>query len=142
MPGPVIATLGPYAFEAHGFGLTDVGRSLKTPWTRVPVAGGLDRLQWMGGESDEVTIRGVLFPHIFGGLASLAGIRDAAENGQPLPLVNLGGQIFGLHVVEAIDEDRGFHDRDGLPMRDAYTLNLKRYPGGSFSPISVIVGLF
>ena len=142
MAGPVVAALGPFAFEAHGFGLTDIKRNLRTPWASLKTAGGLDQLQWTGGESDEVEIGGVLFPHVYGGLASLSGIRGAAESGQPLPLVNLAGQVFGQHVVETVSEDRTFLDSTGLPMRDAYKLSLKRYGGGSFSPISVLIGLF
>lgn len=142
MSGPVVAALGAFAFEAHGFGLTDITRSTKTNWASVQVAGGMDRLQWTGGESDSVTIKGVVFPHIFGGLTALAGIRAAAEAGQPLMFVNLAGQIFGLHVIEGVDEDRSLLDANGLPMRDAYTLTLKRFPGGDWSPQSVLVGLF
>lgn len=142
MAGPVVAALGAYAFESHGFGLTDVARSLKTPWNAIKVAGGLNPLQWTGGDSDALTIKGVVFPHIFGGLGSLNGIREAAEAGTPLMFVNFAGQIFGLHVVEGVDEDRTFLDSDGLPMRDAYSLSLKRYPGVDFSPQSVLIGLF
>jgi len=142
MAGPVVAALGPFAFQAHGFGLTNIGRNTDTSWASVSVAGGLDRLQWTGGSSDGVTISGVLFPHEFGGLSSLTGLRAAAEAGQPLMLVNLAGQIFGLHVIESITEDRTLLDRNGLPMRDSYKLSLKRYPGGDFTPQSVLVGLF
>lgn len=142
MSGPVVAALGPFAFQAHGFGLSDIGRNTDTGWAAVAVAGGMDRLQWTGGNSDSVTISGVLFPHAFGGMESLVGIRAAAEAGQPLMLVNLAGQIFGLHVVESISEDRSLLDRDGLPRRNAYRLTLKRYVGANFSPQSVLVGLF
>lgn len=142
MSGPVVAALGAFAFEAHGFGLTDMQRSTKTGWAPIQVAGGMDRLQWTGGNDDSLTIKGVVFPHIFGGLWALSGLRAAAEAGQPLMFVNLAGQIFGMHVIESIDEDRSLLDGDGLPMRDAYSLSLKRYPGGDFTPQSVLIGLF
>jgi hypothetical protein len=142
MAGPVVAALGAFAFEAHGFGLTELARSTRTEWAAIQVAGGMDRLQWTGGESDTLSIKGVLFPETFGGLASLNGIRDAAMAGTPLMFVNYAGQIFGLHVIESIDEDRSLLDRNGLPRRDAYTLNLRRYQGGDFSPQSVLIGLF
>lgn len=143
MAGPVVAALGPFAFEAHGFGLTDITRALKTPWGSQQVAGGMNPLQWTGGDSDTLTIKGVVFPHEFGGLESLNGLRVAAEAGRPLMFVNFAGQIFGMHVIESVDEDRSLLDASGRPMRDAYTLSLKRYPGGiDFNPMSVLVGLF
>jgi phage protein U len=107
------------------------------------LAGGLNSLQFTGGESDSLTIKGVLFPHEFGGLESLVGLRNAAEAGTPLMFVNLAGQIFGLHVIESVDEDRSLLDRNGRPMRDAYSLSLKRYSGtNDFNPMSVLIGLF
>ncbi len=142
MSGPVVAALGPFAFQAHGFGLTDISRNTSTKWANVAVSGGMDRLQWTGGDNDEVTISGVLFPHEFGGMGALSGIRAAAEAGQPLMLVNLAGQIFGLHVVESISEDRSLLDRNGLPMRNAYKLSMKRFQGAVPSLQSVLVGLF
>lgn len=143
MAGPVVAALGPFAFAAHGFGLTDISRALKTPWGTQSVAGGMNPLQWTGPDSDSVTIKGVLFPHEFGGLDSLIGLRAAAEAGQPLMLVNFAGLIFGQHVIESIDEDRSFLDSNGQPMRNAYSLALKRYTGGfDFNPLSVLIGLF
>lgn len=143
MAGPVVAALGPFAFEAHGFGLTDISRSTNTSWASIQVAGGMGQLQWTGGDSDSLTIKGVLFPHEFGGLESLAGIRAAAESGTPLMFVNFAGQIFGLHVIESISEDRTLLDRDGRPLRNAYSLSLKRYQGGfNFNPISALIGLF
>lgn len=143
MAGPVIAALGPYAFQAHGFGLTDVGRSLKTPWGAQNVAGGMNPLQFTGGDSDTLTIKGVLFPGEFGGLWALSGLRASAEKGTPLMFVNLAGQIMGMHVVEGVDEDRTFLDRNGLPLRNAYSLSLKRYAGPTnFNPVSALIGLF
>lgn len=142
MPGPVVAALGAFAFEAHGFGLTDMTRSTKTGWAAVQVAGGMDRLQWTGGDSDTLTIKGVLFPQEFGGLGSLTGIRVAAESGIPLMFVNYAGQIFGLHVIEGIEEDRSLLDADGLPLRNAYSISLRRFEGGEWTPQSVLIGLF
>lgn len=143
MAGPVVAALGPFAFEAHGFGLTDISRSTDTGWASIQVAGGMNRLQWTGGDSDSLTITGVLFPQAFGGLASLTGLRATAEAGQPLMFVNLAGQIFGMYVVENISEERALLDRNGLPLRDAYTIKLKKYIGGDAGNlVSALIGLF
>jgi phage tail protein len=146
MASPIIASLGPFAFEAHGFGLTDIGRGLKTPWAAINVPGGMDRLQWLGGDSETVKIKGVLFPREFGGLDSLAGIRSLAEAGTPMHLIQrMGftvGNIISLFVVEAVDDGQSFIGPDGIPMRNTYSLGLKRVAGGSFSFQSVLQGLF
>lgn len=140
MAGPVTMALGPFAFRAHGFGYTDVGRKLDTSWAEIPTAGGLDQLQWTGPRREAVKISGVLFPREFGGAGALEGIRLAAKNGVPLPLVSLGGRIFGLHAIQKVDDDRSFHDRRGEPARQAYSIELRKV-GFGFSLVSLLGGL-
>lgn len=140
MPTPM--ALGPFGFESLQFGYDGVSRDLATPWAEVPTVGGLDRIQWTGGRSDTVTVRGVVFPEAFGGLGSLEGVRSAARSGAVLPLVTLGGNVFGLYVIENVREDQSYHDAAGRPRKDVYAIELRRYPGGTFSPISIIQSLF
>lgn len=124
---------GPFLFQAIGFGLTDARDMLETPWVETPVAGGPDRLQWVGGKASTKTISGVLFAE-FGGQASLEGIKAAAENGIALPLVSLGDfpfNIFGMWAVTRVSEDRSFFDRRGRALRNAYEISMiKKPPAG------------
>ncbi len=147
MSGPVGMTLGAFAFESLGFGYEMVGRRLNTQWADVPVAQGLDQQQWTGPTSEEVTIRGVLFPVEYGGQASLEGIIAAANAGTPLMLVsgsNVQGIIHGLYTVQSIDEDRSIHNRHGVPGRNGYSISLKRYgravSGGGLGSILSLFG--
>lgn len=140
MPTPM--ALGPSGFHSLRFGYDGVSRALSTPWADIQTVGGLDRLQWLGGEADRVKIEGVIFPEEFGGLESLEGVRSAARDGSVLPLVTLGGNVFGMYVVELVTEDQRYHDAAGRPRKDVYTIGLKRYVGNSFSPVSIIQSLF
>ena len=134
--------LGPFMFHSLEFGYTGIRRDLSTKWAEVQVAGGLNRLQWTGGDSDTTTIEGVLFPHEFGGLTTLEALRQAAVSGTVLPLITLGGNVYGMHVVEGVSEDQSYHDASGQPRKNIFRIQLKRYPGGSFSPVSIIQTLF
>ena len=140
MPTPM--ALGPFGFESLSFGFNKVGRGLQTPWASIATVGGLDRLQWTGGEADKVSVGGVVFPEEFGGLNSLEGVRSAARAGAVLPLVTLGGNVYGLYVIEGVTEEQEFHDALGRPRKDVYSIDLKRYTGSGFSPISIIASLF
>lgn len=137
MAGPVTMALGPFMFRAHGFGYTGVGRKLDTTWAEIETAGRLNALQWTGPRSEVVTINGVLFPQEFGGAATLEGVRLAAKSGMPLMLVSLGGKVFGSHAVQKVDEDRAFHDHNGAPGRNAFTIEVKRI-GAGFSLLSLL----
>lgn len=134
--------LGPFMFQSLRFGFTGLSRELSTKWADIATVGGLNRLQWTGGDSDTVDIEGVLFPEEFGGLGTLEGVRGAATAGLVLPLVTLGGNVYGMHVIEGVSEDQSFHDRHGRPRKDVFRLRLKRYSGGAFSPISIVATLF
>ena len=139
--------LGPFAFTAmYGLGYKTVGRELDATWATVPVAQRLDSLQWTGPKSDKITVSGVLFPEELGGLGQLEGLRDMARAGVAMPLVSLGGDIYGFYALERISEDRDFHDASGMPRRDAYRLELRRVDdlggGGIFAAIGTLIGLF
>lgn len=137
MSGPVTMALGPFMFRAHGFGYTDVNRTLDTAWAEIETVGRLNALQWTGPRSETMTINGVLFPKEWGGMATLEGVRLAAKNGVPLMMVSLGGMVFGSHAIQKVDEDRAFHDRLGTPGRNAYSIEVKRI-GGSNSLRSLL----
>lgn len=134
--------LGPFMFHSLRFGYRGLRRDLSTKWADIETVGGLNRLQWTGGDSDVTDIEGVLFPHEFGGLAVLEGVRGAAQSGTVLPLITLAGNVYGLHVVEGVSEDQSFHDALGRARMDVYRLRLKRYAGGGFSPVSIVQSLF
>lgn len=122
--------LGPFMFHALRFGYSGLSRDLSTRWASVAVAGGLDRLQWTGGDDEAVLIEGVSFPQEFGGLGTLEGLRGAAKAGLVLPLVTLAGNVHGLFVIEGVSEDQSFHDALGLPRKNVWRLRLKFDPAG------------
>lgn len=148
MSGPVAMALGAFAFEAVGFGYEGVSRKVNTQWSSISVAQSLDQQQWLGPTSDEVTIKGVLFPAELGGQGSLDGIIAAAMAGSPMMLVSgsmAAGTIHGTYTIQAVDEDRSFHTADGTPRRNAYSISLKRYDEGGAaagSLIDTIIDLF
>lgn len=134
--------LGPYQFQALGFSFTRRARSSRNEWAQIPVAGGKTVSQWTGGDGVSETISGVLFSE-FGGQSSLEGIRMASAAGIPLPLVDLSNglaNVFGMQVVETIDEDRDVFGQDGGAIRNAYSISLRAYYGEitGFRPISVL----
>lgn len=140
MAGPVVMALGPFLFQAHGFGYTDLSRTLDTTWAEIQTTGRLNALQWTGPTSETITIKGVLFPHEFGGHVTLEGLKVAASSGIPLQMVSLGGKVFGSHAIQKISEDTSFVDRFGTPRKNAYSIEVKR-KGSGFSLLSLIGGL-
>lgn len=142
MAGPSDLSLGGFAFESYGFSFTDRQNEISTNWSEVQVAGSMNVSQWTGGQGETLTIRGVLFPHEFGGLGSLSGLKLAAGAGQVLPLVTLdtvSDNVMGMWFIEGIGDDASLF-LQGKPLRDAYRIKLKKYQttGSAFRPVSVL----
>ncbi|MBY3434813.1 phage tail protein [Rhizobium laguerreae] len=148
MSGPTAMALGPFAFEAIGFGYEGVQRKVQTPWADVAVVQSLNQQQWTGPTTEEVTINGVLFPAQFGGQTSLDGIIAAAMSGTPLMLVSgdaVLGMVHGTFTIQSVDEDKSYFTNTGTPRKNSYSITLKRYSqsaagGGLFSPILNLFG--
>lgn len=132
MSNPVSMALGPFGFEAIGFHFDALSRSVNTNWAEIEVAQRLNAQQWTGPSSDEITIRGVLFPVEHGGQDSLDGVIAAAQAGEPQMFVSgdaAEGRIYGYHTIQGVEEDRGFLLGDGRARKNAYQIKLKRYDG-------------
>jgi phage protein U len=136
--------LGGFAFEALGFGYDTISRSVQTPWADIEVAQSLNALQWTGPTSDEITIKGVLFPYELGGQSSLDGLIALSMSGQPAMFVSGSagsGLIHGKFTIQSVEEDRSFIAADGTPRRNAYSIRMKRYAGSGVALAVVIATL-
>ncbi len=142
MAGPSIMALGPFVFEAMGFGFDARRRNQGTRWAEIPVAGGLNPIQWTGGDGANMEIRGVIFPLEWGGDETLRGIYKAQEAGQILPLVTMSGtqNIHDMWVIEDIFDDHAYINAGGVAQMQTYGIQLRAYvqSAGGFSPTSVL----
>lgn len=130
--------LGPYMFHPTRFGYNKLGHGLSTNWAEIEIVGGLNVGQWTGGQTDKITINGVIFPEEFGGLSTLKALQLAALAGTILPLITLAGTVYGNFRIDSIEEDQSFHNRYGVPAKDEFSLSLTKH-SGSLSPINSIV---
>ncbi|KZK83619.1 Phage P2 GpU [Pseudovibrio sp. Ad13] len=142
MAGPIPMALGPFLFHAHGFGYTELERTLETRWATQETAGRMHAQQWTGPGSETIRINGVLFPQEFGGQTTLDGVRLAARQGVPLMLVSIGGRVFGSHTIQGVEEAQSLHDRIGTPGQNEYTIELLAYPSSFFNVIGAVASIF
>lgn len=130
MSAQVAMMLGDFAFESLGFGFDNTTKKTNTPWVDVAVAQSRNKQQWTGPTSEDVVIKGVLFPEELGGQNQLDGIVKQANTGVVMMLVSGdtgNGVIHGEYTVQSVDEDGTFHTAAAAPRRNAYSINLKKY---------------
>ena len=71
-------------------------------------------------------LSGVLMPEITGGRLSLLALEQMAEQGKAWPLIEGSGTIYGMYVIEGLNQTKTEFFRDGMPRRIEFTLSLKR----------------
>lgn len=134
--------LGPYMFHATNFGFNGLSRNVSTNWAEIEVVGGLNVAQWTGGQSDKISIKGVLFPEEFGGQATMGLLQRAAFSAMVLPLISLSGKVYGNFRIDSVDEEQGYHDHLGRARMNVYTIALTYHRGPPTSGLSIIDTLF
>ena len=133
MSGPSPMSLGGIAFQAMGFGYTDLSRNLATPHAALEVANAFEVLQWTGPKSEDITIKGAVFPEAWGGMDSLEALRARAKAGRVMTLATADGTIRGSYVIEGIDDEHTVIDARGTPRKASYTIKLKHRGRGQAS---------
>ncbi len=82
--------------------------------------------QFLGPDNDMLTLSGVLMPEITGGRLSLLALEQMAEQGKAWPLIEGSGTIYGMYVIEGLNQTKTEFFRDGMPRRIEFTPSLKR----------------
>lgn len=126
----VMMQLGEYQFSVNTAAYQDLRRSSEYRWKNQERVGQLDALQYTGQGSDTITLSGVVFPGYKGGTGQLNAMRAQAGTGQPLLLVDGQGFIHGRWVIEKIDEQQAVFARAGVPRRQQFSLQLRKYDNG------------
>jgi len=83
-------------------------------------------LQFLGPDTDTITLTGVLMPFITGGNLSMLTLQQMAETGKGWPLIEGSGTIYGMFVIESIGQTKSEFFSDGSPRKIEFTIALKR----------------
>jgi len=82
--------------------------------------------QFLGPDNDTLTLSGVLLPEITGGKLSLLALEQMAEQGKAWPLIEGSGTIYGMFVIESLNQTKTEFFASGTPRRIEFSLALKR----------------
>lgn len=100
----------------------------KTDWqhARSQRVGARDATQFLGVGDETVNLSGSVYAEITDGRVSLDDLREMANDGEPLPLVDGTGTVFGNYIITAIDERHAALMADGRPRRIDFAIDLLR----------------
>lgn len=100
----------------------------QTEWRHAsnPRVGAAPARQFVGRGEDTITLPGIILPELAGSALSLDALRLMANTGKAWPMVEGSGRIYGLWIIESLNETKTLFFRDGTPRRIEFTLSLKR----------------
>ena len=143
----VMLALGPFRFEMGHATYQSLAVSQSWRWPEQARIGREPALQFTGREPAEIRLQGVLFPGFDAGLAQVEEMRELADRGEPLQLVDGLGRVWGAWVIVEVGDTRSVLMDDGQPRRIAFELKLKSYGednivtdiSGGWSPFAVLL---
>jgi len=126
MPKTMMA-LGDYRFSMSTAAYEKLRRTDAWRWaaqerlTRAPAR------QFLGKGDTKITLDGTIYPYYRGGLGQIAAMRESADKGEPLILIDGFGNEWGKFVIEEITESTSHHTAEGVPLKQEFSLSLASY---------------
>ncbi|AWX15588.1 phage tail protein [Mergibacter septicus] len=121
-----LCTLGMFVFMRSTLPFQSLQRDSSWRHPTNSVVGKMPQSQFLGKESESITLSGRLMPEITGGRLSLAMLELMADKGGSYPLLMGNSELIGFFVIEKISETRTELFGDGSPRAIDFTVQLKR----------------
>lgn len=122
----ILMSLGMFPFHVPTLAYDELQR--RTDWRheRSKRIGARDAVQFVGPGDETVAVSGSAYAELSNGRASLDELREMAGGGEPWPLVDGAGRVFGDFVITALDERHKFLFDEGTPRRIDFAIDLLR----------------
>ncbi|ASN71620.1 hypothetical protein 2F1_19 [Uncultured Caudovirales phage clone 2F_1] len=120
-------SLGQFIFQTSTLAFLEIQRQRNWNYSDNAVAFGRPKKQFTGAGSDTVTLPGLIYEeHGFGTRFALDVLANMADTGQGFVLMDGSGYLYGVYVIDSIDETKSVLIDNGVPRKVDYTLKLSR----------------
>lgn len=134
----MMLTLGLFVFQLDSAPYTEFKRQLAWRHATQARVGAAPELQFIGRDTDVVSLSGTLMPELTGGTVSLALLETMADMGKSWPLIEGTGLVLGLYVVTAVETTRTLFFKDGAARRIDFVLTIKRTDNDDVDTVGTI----
>ncbi len=121
-------SLGQFVFSLTTVPFVDLQRQRNWRHATSSRIGVMNASQFTGPGDDTITLNGIVAPETIGSIASIDELAEMAGKGEAYVLVDGQGSVYGLFVIESLNETQTFHTQNGVPRRIEFALALKRVP--------------
>ncbi len=119
-------TLGTFVFSLPSLAYQQLQRSNEWRHASSERIGARAAHQFVGPGEESIELSGTAMQELTDGEVSLNVLRDLAEDGRPLPLVDGRGYVYGAYVVKGIREGKTLFFQDGAARKIEFGLSLLR----------------
>lgn len=120
-------TLGLFVFEHQKtLAPTQLQRTSRYKWASNKPIGQGPRYQFLGEDTAEIQIKGILYPEFTGARANLDILRAMSSSGRAHVLISGYGEILGHYFISQISETQSQFLKDGAAQKIEFTLHLTR----------------
>ncbi|OCQ54489.1 Phage P2 GpU [Photorhabdus australis subsp. thailandensis] len=82
--------------------------------------------QFLGPDNDTMILSGSLYPEITGGRLSLVALQVMADSGKAWSFIDGSGTVYGMFIIESIDQTKTELMSNGAARKIDFTLKLRR----------------
>ena len=123
----MLMSLGQFLFKTSTLAFQEIQRQRAWNYADNAIAFGRAKKQFMGAGEDTVTLPGLIYEEYgFGSRFALDELASMADTGQGFVLMDGSGYLYGVYVINSIDETKSILLDNGVPRKVDYTLKLSR----------------
>lgn len=123
----MLMALGQFVFMPETLSFTEIQRQRTWNFSENAVARGRAKKQFTGTGADAITLPGIVVQeHGIGNRFAIDELAAMADTGQGYVLIDGSGYLYGVYIIESIDETRSILMFNGVPRKIDFTLKLSR----------------
>ena len=123
----MLMSLGQFLFKIDTLSFTEIQRQRAWTYAENEVAIGRAKKQYTGVGSDTVTLPGLIYEEYgFGRRYAIDELASMASTGQGFVLMDGSGYLYGVYVIDNIDETKSYLLENGVPRKVDFTIKLSR----------------
>lgn len=97
--------------------------------------------QFTGKGEDTITLKGTIHHELTGNRMTLDTLREMGDTGKAYVLIEGTGKIYGLVVIDSLEDTKTYFFKDGAARKTDFTLNLKIIRDWKQTPLGSLLSM-
>lgn len=122
----MMMALGTFVFDLPTLAYQQLQRQMAWRYGSSERVGARAAHQYLGPGEETIELSGLVAPQLTGSTDSIDQVRAMANTGEPYPLIEGSGVVFGAYVITGVNVTHTLFEQDGTAKRIEFSLSLKR----------------